>query len=153
MPISSSCFCSVSTTVQKSFDVQVGLENHAHSAIRFLSNDDEITYYRQLHSVTDSASDLHMPGGVLSECKARLHTAASPQALNYLRVETFRITPVPGAQRAAATIEARTEAELHGNADFAHLKTPPGIGSAIATTKELMKSGEISVPYCSCRQS
>ncbi|MDY7804166.1 transposase [Burkholderia stagnalis] len=31
-------------------------------------------------------------------------------------------------------IEARAEAGLHDNADFAHLKTLPGIGSVIAMT-------------------
>ncbi|VBI67962.1 transposase [Burkholderia pseudomallei] len=33
-----------------------------------------------------------------------------------------------------AAIEARAEAELHDNIDFAHLKTLPGIGSVIAMT-------------------
>ncbi|WP_321793269.1 transposase [Burkholderia pyrrocinia] len=33
-----------------------------------------------------------------------------------------------------AAIEARAEAELHDNANFAHLKTLPGIGSVIAMT-------------------
>ncbi|KAB0645006.1 IS110 family transposase [Burkholderia diffusa] len=64
------------------------------------------------------------------------HTAALPHAPDCLAVETFRITlrRYQELNVLRAAIEARAEAELHDNADFAHLKTLPGIGSVIAMT-------------------
>ncbi|WP_250495452.1 IS110 family transposase [Caballeronia sp. GAWG1-1] len=64
------------------------------------------------------------------------HTAALPHAADSLAVETFRITlqRYQDLNVLRTEIEARAELALRDNADFAHLKTLPGIGSVIAMT-------------------
>jgi transposase len=64
------------------------------------------------------------------------HTAALPHAPESLAVETFRVTLRRYQELNAlrAELEARAEQALQTNADFAHLKTLPGIGSVIAMT-------------------
>ena len=63
-------------------------------------------------------------------------TAALPHAMDSLAVETFRITLRRYQELNAlrAELESRAEQALATNADFAHLKTLPGIGSVIAMT-------------------
>ena len=63
-------------------------------------------------------------------------TAALPHALDSLAVETFRITLRRYQELNAlrTELELRAEQALKTNADFAHLKTLPGIGSVIAMT-------------------
>ena len=63
-------------------------------------------------------------------------TAALPHAPDCLAAETFRITLRRYQQlnELRAELELRAEELLQTNADFAHLKTLPGIGSVIAMT-------------------
>jgi transposase len=63
-------------------------------------------------------------------------TAALPHATDSLAVETFRITlrRYQELNTLRAELELRAEQALAANADFAHLKTLPGIGSVIAMT-------------------
>jgi hypothetical protein len=63
-------------------------------------------------------------------------TTALPHAPDSLAVETFRITlrRYQDLNGLRAELEARAELALADNADFAHLKTLPGIGSVLAMT-------------------
>ena len=63
-------------------------------------------------------------------------TAALPHEMNSLAVETFRIMLRRYQELNAlrSELELRAEQALATNADFAHLKTLPGIGSVIAMT-------------------
>ena len=63
-------------------------------------------------------------------------TAALPTLPSSLAVETFRITlrRYQELNTLRADLEARAELALAANADFAHLKTLPGIGSVLAMT-------------------
>ncbi len=63
-------------------------------------------------------------------------TAALPHAPDSLAVETFRITlrRYQELNELRAELELRAEQALATNADFAHLKTLPGIGAVIAMT-------------------
>ncbi len=64
------------------------------------------------------------------------NTAALPHAPDSLAVETFRITLRRYQELNAlrAELEDRAEQALAADADFAHLKTLPGIGSVLAMT-------------------
>jgi hypothetical protein len=63
-------------------------------------------------------------------------TAALPHAVGSLAVETFRVTlrRYQELNTLRAELEARAEQALSTDADFAHLKTLPGIGSVLAKT-------------------
>lgn len=63
-------------------------------------------------------------------------TVALPHAPDSLAVETFRITlrRYQELNSLRAELEQRAERALAANADFAHLKTLPGIGSVLAMT-------------------
>ena len=63
-------------------------------------------------------------------------SAGLPHAQDSLAVETFRITlrRYQELNELRAKLELRAEQALETNADFAHLKTLPGIGSVIAMT-------------------
>lgn len=63
-------------------------------------------------------------------------TAALPHAPDSLAVETFRITlrRYQGLNVLRTELEIRAEQALAADADFAHLKTLPGIGSVLAMT-------------------
>lgn len=63
-------------------------------------------------------------------------TTALPHDLDCLAVETFRITlrRYQALNALRAELEQRAERALAESADFAHLKTLPGVGSVIAMT-------------------
>lgn len=71
-------------------------------------------------------------------------TAALPHAPDSLAVETFRITlrRYQEISTLRTALEARAEQALAADADFAHLKTLPGIGSVLAMSI-LAESGNL----------